>query len=145
MWFAFLSIALLLTACSSQPSAIIPPVLQIAPLQLPENLVIAANPQVTVTRTPFQAQQPTLPPTRTPTPVPTATATIVPTETAEPCLSQAGQMENHTVEFSSPALPLTFRVYLPPCYGKEDGYRYPVLYMIHGQTSGGSVGPVGAG
>jgi enterochelin esterase-like enzyme len=43
-------------------------------------------------------------------------------------------MESFTVKFSNPTKPLTFRVYLPPCYGAQEGYRYPVLYLIHGQT-----------
>ncbi|MBE0695684.1 MAG: esterase family protein [Anaerolineaceae bacterium] len=110
---------------------------RIPTIQLPKNLVNAANPldpKKTVTRTPFQAQSPTIPPTSTATPFPISTPTLIPTETPEPCLSRQGQIESHTVEFSNPSLPLTFRVYLPPCYGLEDGYRYPVLYIIHGQT-----------
>jgi enterochelin esterase-like enzyme len=31
--------------------------------------------------------------------------------------------------------PLDFRVYLPPCYEEQPGRRYPVLYLIHGQSS----------
>jgi enterochelin esterase-like enzyme len=30
--------------------------------------------------------------------------------------------------------PLEYRVYLPPCYGRDAEQRYPVLYMIHGQS-----------
>ncbi len=80
------------------------------------------------TRTPFQAQSPTPRPTITPTP------TMIPSATLPPCLSDRGQIESHTLEFSNPAQPLTFRVYLPPCYGVDAGVRYPVLYLIHGQT-----------
>ena len=29
---------------------------------------------------------------------------------------------------------MVFRVYLPPCYNQEPARRYPVLYMIHGQS-----------
>lgn len=31
-------------------------------------------------------------------------------------------------------LPLEFRVYLPPCYEEEPERRYPVLYLVHGQS-----------
>lgn len=31
-------------------------------------------------------------------------------------------------------IPLQFRVYLPPCYIAEIKQRYPVLYLLHGQT-----------
>ncbi len=31
--------------------------------------------------------------------------------------------------------PLSFRVYLPPCYDDQPDRRYPVLYMLHGQTN----------
>ncbi len=30
--------------------------------------------------------------------------------------------------------PLTFRVYLPPCYDVNEDERYPVLYLLHGQS-----------
>jgi enterochelin esterase-like enzyme len=89
---------------------------------------------IVVTRTPFQAQSPTSRPSSTLTPTAVPSPTLPPNPTPLPCLGRPGQVESHTVEFSNPAAPLTFRVYLPPCYGVEEGYRYPVLYMIHGQT-----------
>ena len=30
--------------------------------------------------------------------------------------------------------PLQFRVYLPACYGNDKDRRYPVLYLLHGQS-----------
>jgi enterochelin esterase-like enzyme len=30
--------------------------------------------------------------------------------------------------------PMTYHVYLPPCYAEEQDRRYPVLYLLHGQT-----------
>jgi enterochelin esterase-like enzyme len=30
--------------------------------------------------------------------------------------------------------PLEYRVYLPPCYDRQPAHRYPVLYLIHGQS-----------
>lgn len=32
------------------------------------------------------------------------------------------------------AKPMTYRVYLPPCYSVEITSRYPTLYLLHGQT-----------
>lgn len=29
----------------------------------------------------------------------------------------------------------SYRVYLPPCYAADNGYRYPVLYLVPGRTS----------
>jgi len=39
-------------------------------------------------------------------------------------------------EIQTPRLnhPLAFRVYLPPCYGVDPTLRYPVLYLLNGQT-----------
>jgi enterochelin esterase-like enzyme len=31
--------------------------------------------------------------------------------------------------------PLSFRVYLPPCYYDQPAHRYPVLYLLHGQSN----------
>ena len=31
-------------------------------------------------------------------------------------------------------LPLSYRIYLPPCYDEMEDARYPVLYLIHGQN-----------
>jgi enterochelin esterase-like enzyme len=128
---SILAVSFVLVSCAAN---------QLSGVQLPENPGLAALPGETMTRTPFQAQSPTLPPTltatplSTATPLPTVTPTIIPTGTPEPCLAQRGQVESHSVEFTNPNLPLTFRVYLPPCYGKMEDYRYPVLYIIHGQT-----------
>jgi enterochelin esterase-like enzyme len=30
--------------------------------------------------------------------------------------------------------PQEFRIYLPPCYSEKQDQRYPVLYLLHGQT-----------
>ncbi len=105
-----------LISCQTQLSIIQPPAQSIA-----------------VTRTPFQPQLPTSPPTSPAFPDSTKPS-IAASATPDQCLVREGKIESHTVEFSNPAAPLTFRVYLPPCYGTQDGYRYPVLYLIHGQT-----------
>jgi enterochelin esterase-like enzyme len=38
------------------------------------------------------------------------------------------------VAFADSGPPLGFRVYLPPCFDQNAAARYPVLYMIHGQS-----------
>jgi enterochelin esterase-like enzyme len=86
------------------------------------------------TYTPFQAVLPTetLIATSTATAVPTTTQT--PTMTPAPCMESAGHIVLQEVVFAEGRPPFAFRVYLPPCMGVEDDVRYPVLYMIHGQS-----------
>ncbi len=61
------------------------------------------------------------------------TATVRPSATPEPsptpCVAP-GTMVQGVFE-NSYAPPLSYRVYLPPCYG-EDAQTYPVLYMLPG-------------
>lgn len=71
-------------------------------------------------------------PTKTPevmsTPLPTATSTqFVCTETQGTVVSQS---------VPSKILPasISLKIYLPPCYDAKGATRYPVLYMLHGQT-----------
>ncbi len=41
-------------------------------------------------------------------------------------------MEEGSLDSTSP--PQEFRVYLPPCHDERTDRRYPVLYLLHGQT-----------
>ena len=66
------------------------------------------------------------PPTDTPSP--SATPTITPLA----CLTAPGRLEEGTLESTNP--PQEFRVYLPPCHDERTDRRYPVLYLLHGQT-----------
>ena len=64
---------------------------------------------------------------------PTLTAdhsTAKPTQPS--CLSQPGRVESGTVQTATP--PQEYQIYLPPCYDEETETRYPVLYLLHGQT-----------
>jgi enterochelin esterase-like enzyme len=70
-------------------------------------------------------------------PTPTQTATPLPptpTSTATPlgCLTQPGHVEQGVVEVTTP--PQEYLIYLPPCYDEMPDLRYPVLYLLHGQT-----------
>ena len=75
----------------------------------------------------------TLPPstatvTFTPSPIP-------PTLTATPfaCLTQPGDIKQEVIPFGN-NLKQEFLVYTPPCYNEMKDLRYPVLYLLHGQT-----------
>lgn len=65
---------------------------------------------------------------------PTTSPTDLPTPTATPlaCLTQPGRVEQGQLDSFKPAQ--EFRVYLPPCYDQKTDERYPVLYLLHGQT-----------
>jgi enterochelin esterase-like enzyme len=74
---------------------------------------------------------PTAMPLPTTTPLPTVTPVLLPSPTRVACIAESGRMElNSTAQ----GAPLTVRIYLPPCYGEPEGTRYPVLYILHGQT-----------
>ncbi len=64
------------------------------------------------------------------------TAILIPTITFTPtpltCLTRPGRIEEGTLKEFTPVQ--EFRVYLPPCYDEEPDKRYPVLYLLHGQT-----------
>lgn len=93
----------------------------------------------TITLTPFQPASPTarptltFPPPPTHTPAPSFTPSPTFTPTAQPCTEQSGRIEARQETFSSSG-PFFFSIYLPPCFENNPGARYPVLYMIHGQT-----------
>lgn len=71
---------------------------------------------------------PTISPTQTPPPVPSP----LPTSTPLGCLTQPGRLEEGSLASTDPAQ--EFRIYLPPCYDQKTEERYPVLYLLHGQT-----------
>ena len=45
---------------------------------------------------------------------------------------QPGRVEAGTLESTKP--PQEYLIYLPPCYDELSDKRYPVLYLLHGQT-----------
>ncbi len=74
-------------------------------------------------------------PTQTPV-SPTPTAIIISTvaassSTPDPCLDATGQVQQGT--YSSVYLP-EYYIFLPKCYFEDQSTRYPVLYLLHGQT-----------
>jgi len=75
------------------------------------------------TPNPFAPVPTTLTPTLTP---------AEPTATPKTCLSQHGLIESGKVVSTNPAQ--EYLIYLPPCYTDEADQKYPVLYLLHGQT-----------
>ena len=78
-------------------------------------------------------------PLPTPSSIPTSTVTSTPapptqTPTVTPltCLVQPGTLEQGSVLETKPAQ--EYLIYLPPCYYDKPEERYPVLYLLHGQT-----------
>lgn len=78
------------------------------------------------------------PPTSTPEPtaIPATFTPSPPTETSTPtplaCLTQPGRLRDEALETTDP--PQAYFIYLPPCYNEKTDQRYPVLYLLHGQT-----------
>ena len=63
-----------------------------------------------------------------------ALPTPEPTPTPEPCKETRGRFEFHEIQTILMTHPLSFRVYLPPCYDFDTQERFPVLYLLHGQS-----------
>ena len=64
----------------------------------------------------------------------TQVAAITTTPTNEICTSQTGHLIDASVPSKILTTPIALKVYIPPCYDKTSSARYPVLYMLHGQT-----------
>ncbi len=74
--------------------------------------------------------------TATPPTHPAATEIFSPTPSPTPiaCAESRGHFEVQQIQTSLMTHPLQFRVYLPACYGNDKDRRYPVLYLLHGQS-----------
>lgn len=68
-------------------------------------------------------------PTETPSPTPLP---FTPTPTPLTCLTRPGQIKQESLTATKPAQ--EFLIYLPPCYDQMTDLKYPVLYLLHGQT-----------
>jgi enterochelin esterase-like enzyme len=94
--------------------------------------------------------------TQTPAPISEASATVEPTQAAatatsaalatqlskdseqaaalEACMAAGGNVEQFKEPSAYLDAGLQFRVYTPPCYEQLPEQRYPLLYLVHGQT-----------
>src|SRR5215216_7052486 len=66
------------------------------------------------------------------TPQLSPTDKVIPSSTPLACLTQPGRLEREELDQFKP--PQQFLFYLPPCYDEKIDERYPVLYLLHGQT-----------
>jgi enterochelin esterase-like enzyme len=80
------------------------------------------------------ALQPSLTPLipATATPAPTIEATLTPAPAG--CTETNGQVQVFELASNEIGRPLAVRVYTPPCYDPAADRRYPVLYLLHGQS-----------
>jgi len=109
-------------------SGLIAVVLQLGACSAPAPTPQIALPTALVTTIPTQTNLfpvTPLPPTGTPVP---------PTPSPTRCAESSGQAED--VAVSAPLLksPLKVRVITPPCFDSSGQTRYPVLYLLHGQS-----------
>jgi enterochelin esterase-like enzyme len=74
-----------------------------------------------------------LPPTSTPLPPSATPANPILTPTPD-CQSKPGQIVKGIIDTALLDKPMTYTVYLPPCYDVGTDRRYPVLYLLHGQN-----------
>lgn len=60
---------------------------------------------------------------------PTVTPVLLPV-----CNEQKGSIQQLQFESAILAKPFHLRIYTPPCFNTKDAARYPVLYLLHGQS-----------
>lgn len=138
LW-GLLLFSLVLTACIPQT----PPLLSTDAPSPTASTFSITSPSETLTEvpasaTPWAATAPAaslLQPSHTARPMRPRTATPSPTASAYPaCLQQGGRIETGQLATELLRLPLDYRLYLPPCYDQLPQQRYPVLFLIHGQS-----------
>lgn len=114
-WAFVLALFAGLSACipSTQPTPVASP------------LGTVTVPVKTPTRTPIPATRTPIPPSATPSPLPTPTVD---------CSTFPGLILKGIIQTKLLPKPMTYRVYLPPCYLEKPNLRYPTLFMLHGQT-----------
>lgn len=81
---------------------------------------------------PLPTLKPPLPTLVSKTPTPVSTSEVLPSATSFTCLSKPGRVVQVSLDSFKPAQ--QFLIYLPACYDEEPKQRYPVLYLLHGQT-----------
>lgn len=95
-----------------------------------DTIPISVSPVATIK--PSNTPSPTLSPSLSPSPTLTITPTPSPTQLT--CEQETGRIEKGELRTDLLRLPLEFRLYLPPCYDQLTDRRYPVLYLVHGQS-----------
>ena len=118
---------LLLSACQSTPLST--PTVTTSPDGLTSTPSVAPT---SLNLTPSPATPPA--PTATPLPPRPSPTSPPPTPTRLACWKEPGRIETGALETELLYQPLAYRVALPPCYDAFPEQRYPVLYLIHGQS-----------
>ena len=67
-------------------------------------------------------------------PIPPSPSTPFTSPTPFVCRQNKGMILQDQLSTDLLRYPIDFRIYLPPCYGQETQRRYPVLYLLHGQS-----------
>lgn len=106
------------------------------------NLALATSDVQRTSPAPALTATPSPTPTQVPaTLTPFLPITITPTETSIPatptqlaCMKSSGVMVLESLESQYLPKAMNFRVFLPPCYYDDLDRKYPVLYIIHGQS-----------
>ncbi len=127
----FLVASLLLAGCALPVAAQMPATFVVDPA------VFTASTATPLAELPSATVEPSATAAATASPVPaapTATATIQPTITESPCLNPQGVYVDLLAPAAQLAKPIFTHVYLPPCYLKDNGRAYPVLYLLHGMN-----------
>ena len=93
-----------------------------------------ASPLTAPVPSPSPAATLTAIPPATPSPPPTPQVTPTPTPEPTACAQQTGWTESLAASSSRMNDLLSARIHLPPCYDPSGKTRYPVLYLLHGQS-----------
>lgn len=120
---ALVLIAILVCACSANQAATQP---------IQETPPTTKTPRLTASPLPSATSSPS--PIPSPSPSPTSSPSPQPSPERLACWDAGGRVEQGELRTNSLPLPLSFRIYLPPCYEQLPGSQYPVLYLIHGQN-----------
>jgi len=99
---------------------------------VPETATRTSEPTATFTPSPSPSPQPSRTAAWTPTATPKPTSSPTPERLA--CWDEGGRIAFGEVRTNQLPLPLSYRIYLPPCYDQMEDSDYPVLYLIHGQN-----------
>jgi enterochelin esterase-like enzyme len=135
-WFwMFASLGLILGLGANACTASEPPALASAGELTPSGSAAPSQTAASLPPTPSTTPSATALPSQTALPSITASP-LPPSATPTPlaCWSEPGRIESGQLESEWIEDPLSYLVYLPPCYDQQPERYYPSLYLFHGQT-----------
>jgi enterochelin esterase-like enzyme len=126
-------LALFISACSPSVELSNPPLTETT--QAAQNLANTPHSIPTEVRsTALQVNLEPASPTPLNSPTPLGQPAPLPSPTLFVCNQSKGSLIHDQIVTELLHHPIDFRVYLPPCYDQETDRRYPVLYLLHGQS-----------